>query len=66
MSLTRKLHPSHFTAMSNKMAAIVAYIINQRWTNPAIIEIVATSDGFLLACHEGDCGCNDWLGTLVE
>lgn len=66
MSLVRKLHPSRFTAMSGKMAAIVAYIIGQRWTDPALIELVATSDGFLLGCHEGDCGCNDILGTVNE
>jgi hypothetical protein len=44
LALARKLHPSRFTAMSGKMAAIVAHIIGQRWTNPAIVELVATSD----------------------
>ncbi|MGA2620199.1 MAG: hypothetical protein ABSF26_21480 [Thermoguttaceae bacterium] len=66
MALARKLHPSRFTAMSGKMAAIVAHIIGQRWTSPAIVELVATSDGHLLACHEGDCGCNDYLGTVAN
>ena len=39
MSLAKKLHPSCFTAMSGKMAAIVAHIISQHWTDPAIAEI---------------------------
>ena len=64
MELAKKLHPSRFTAMSGKMAAIVAHIVGERWTSPAIVELVATSDGHLLACHEGDCGCNDYLGTV--
>jgi len=66
MGLAMKLHPSRFTAMSGKMAAIVAYIVGERWTNPAIVELVATSDGHLLACHEGNCGCNDYLGTVDD
>jgi hypothetical protein len=64
MELAKKLHPSRFTAMSGKMAAIVAHIVGERWTCPAIVELVVTSDGNLLACHEGDCGCNDYLGTV--
>ena len=64
MEVAKKLHPSRFTAMSGKMAAIVAHIVGERWTSLAIVELVATSDGHLLACHEGDCGCNDYLGTV--
>ena len=64
MELAKKLHPSRFTAMSGKMTAIVACILGERWTAPAIVELMATSDGHLLACHEGDCGCNDYLGTV--
>jgi hypothetical protein len=45
MELAKKLHPSCFTAMSGKMAAIVAYIVGEHWTSPAIVELVATSDG---------------------
>jgi hypothetical protein len=64
MELAKKLHLSRFTAMSGKMAAIVAHIVGERWTSPAIVGLMATSDGHLLACHEGDCGCNDYLGTV--
>ena len=65
-ALAKKLHPSRFTAMSGRMAAIVAYIVGQRWTSPVIVELMATSDGHLLACHEGDCGCNHYLGTVDQ
>ena len=64
--LTQKLHPSRFTAMSNKMAAIVSYILNQNWTNPKIVEMCTTSDGFVLARHENDCGLNDFVGDKSE
>ena len=47
--LAAKLHPDRYTAMSGKMAAIVAYILGDRWTEPAISELVVTSDGFVLA-----------------
>jgi hypothetical protein len=66
MTLAKKLHPSRFTSMSGKMAAIVGYILNQIWTSPAIIELMVTSDGHLLATHEGDCGCNDYLGFASD
>ena len=62
MSLAKKLHPSCFTAMSGKMAAIVAHIISQHWTDPAIAEICITSDGFVLGRHSDDCGMNEMLG----
>lgn len=52
MSLAEKLHPSRFTAMSGKMAAIVAYILGERWTNPGISQVILTSDNFILATSE--------------
>jgi hypothetical protein len=65
-TLTTKLHPSRFSAMSGKMIAIVAHIIGETWTEPAIAELVETSDGFILARHEGDFGCNDFLGSFGD
>jgi len=66
MTLIQKLHPTRFTAMSGKMAAIVACILGQNWTLPCIAELVITSDGHLLARHEGDCGFNNYIGLVVE
>ncbi len=66
MTLIQKLHPTRFTAMSGKMTAIVAHILDQKWTSPTIAELVITSDGHLLARHEGDCGFNNYIGRAVD
>jgi hypothetical protein len=64
--LAAKLHPHRFSAMSGKMAAVVAYILDVRFTEPAISELVVTSDGFVLVATEGDIGANDLLGTEAD
>jgi hypothetical protein len=68
-TLADKLHPGRFTAMSPKMAAILAYLLGSdaTWeTDPAIVGLVVTSDGFVLAELEGDVGANDWIGALSD
>ncbi len=47
MSLAEKLHPDRFTDMSGRRAAIVAYVIGEPWTEPAITALSVTSDGFV-------------------
>lgn len=66
MPLAQKLHPTRFTAMSGKMAAIVACILDQKWTAPSIAELTVTSDGHLLARNLWDCGFNNYLGTVAD
>jgi hypothetical protein len=66
MTLAEKLHPSRFTAMSGRMAAIVAHLVGCQWTSPAIAELAVTSDGHVLARHLGDCGHNDYIGTVEQ
>jgi Zn-dependent peptidase ImmA (M78 family)/DNA-binding XRE family transcriptional regulator len=61
--LIRKLDPRRFPGMSGKMAAIVGYVLEERFTEPAIAEIAVMSDGFVLAAREGDSGANELLGT---
>ena len=61
--LVKKLHPARFSGMSGKMAAIVGCILGQKFTNPAIEEMVITSDGVVLGRAENDCGCNEWIGS---
>lgn len=39
--LVAKLRPERFTAMSGRMAAIVGYILDERFSDPAISELVA-------------------------
>jgi hypothetical protein len=48
--------------MSGKMAAIVGYIINEKFTDPTIEDMVVTSDHFVLAQVEGDIGYNEFIG----
>ncbi len=38
------------------MAAIVGYILDAPFAEPAIIELVVTSDGFVLAQTQGEVG----------
>jgi Zn-dependent peptidase ImmA (M78 family)/transcriptional regulator with XRE-family HTH domain len=62
-ALIRKLDPSRFPNMSDRMAAVVGYILEQPFTEPAIAEMTVTSDGFVLAAREGDTGANELLGS---
>src|SRR6266508_3502248 len=64
--LIDKLRPGRFTAMSGKMAAIVGYILNEPFSDPAISELVVTSDGFVLAQREGEVGANDLIGEEAD
>ncbi len=52
--------------MSGKMAAIVGYIVDERFSEPAISEMVVTSDGFVLAQTEGEVGANDMIGEEAD
>jgi hypothetical protein len=69
MALGQKLDPRRFTAMSPKMAAIVACILDDQATfrtQPVIVELCITSDGGLLARHAGDIGFNDFIGSADD
>lgn len=65
-ALVDKLRPDRFTAMSGKMAAIVGYILDERFSDPAISELVVTSDGFVLAQSEGEVGANEMVGEEAD
>ena len=62
-SVTEKLHPKRFPKMSGRMAAVVAFLIDQQVTRPTIIEIVVTSDRFVLAGLDDEVGANHLVGT---
>lgn len=64
--LAAKLHPDRFSAMSGRMAAIVGYILDEPFSDPAISELVVTSDGFVLAEREGDVGANEIIGEEAD
>lgn len=48
------------------MAAIVGYIVDEPFAEPAIAELVVTSDGVVLAAREGDTGANDMIGEKAD
>jgi hypothetical protein len=47
MTLAEKLRPDRFSAMSGRMAAIVGYILDEPWAEPAITALSVTSDGYV-------------------
>ena len=49
--------------MSPEFAAVVGYLLQIHVTEPRLVEITATSDGWLLGRNEGDMGFNESLGT---
>ena len=65
-ALARKLHPSWFPRMSSVMAAIVGFVIGARFTEPAIAEIVVTSDGFVLARADGEADAKHFIGSYSD
>jgi hypothetical protein len=66
-TIQKKLNPARFRGMSGKMAAIVAYIMDiPDATDPAIDDMMVTSDGGVLAQHEGDVGMNHFIGHVSD
>jgi len=47
---------------SGKMMAIVGYLLGEQFTEPSIADLCVTSDGFVLAQHDGEAGCNHFIG----
>ena len=64
--LIAKLHPRRFPGMSGKMAALVGYILGRRWTRPKIVELVVTSDNWVLARNRGHVGFDTIIGTAAD
>ena len=65
-TLVRKLHPSRYPGMSGLMAAIVGCILDRQFTEPAIAGLFLTCDGYVLAWHGDDIGCNDFIGARSD
>ena len=64
--LAAKLRPDRFSAMSGKMAAIVGYILDEQFSDPAISELVVTSDGIVMAERVGEVGADEMIGREVD
>jgi hypothetical protein len=65
-TLIDKLHPDRFSGMSGRMAAVVGYILGQEWSAPRIVELVVTSDGWVLARNAGHVGFDTIIGTVDD
>ena len=65
-ALAEKLHPNRFPRMSGVMAAVVGFVVGARFSNPSIVEIVVTSDGFVLARVHGEIGANHFIGKHAD
>ena len=64
--LQKKLYPGRFPGMSGRMAAILGYILDKKWTDPFIDEMVVTSDGFMMASNSNTVGANAMIGTISD
>ena len=62
-SLAAKLDPRRFPNMSPKFAAVVGCLLQIQITEPRLVQLVVTSDGFLLGRNEDEAGCDNFLGT---
>jgi hypothetical protein len=65
-TLIDKLHPNRFSGMSGRMAAVVGYVLGQEWSAPRIVELVVTSDGWVLARNAGHVGFDTIIGTVDD
>jgi hypothetical protein len=65
-TLAEVLHPRLFPNMSGKMAAVVGYILGEVWSKPSIVEMVVTSDGWVLARNDGHVGFDTIVGTATD
>ena len=57
-----KLHPDRMK-VSPRFTAVLSCMLDEDWTDPKIVELCITSDGGLLARHDGDIGFNDFIGA---
>lgn len=65
-ALGEKLHPRRFTEMSPFMAAIVAYVLGESWTEPAIAEVTVSEAEDLVYVRKADSAGFDGLQSLTD
>ena len=64
--LAEKLHPSHFPRMSRAMAAIVGFVVEADFTEPAIADIIVTSKGLVIVRIDGELSTNHMVGAYTD
>lgn len=65
-ALAEKLHPRRFTEMSPFMAAIVAFVLGESWTNPAIAEVTVSEAEDLVYVRKVGAVGFDGLQSLTD
>ena len=65
-ALAEKLHPSRFPRMSRVMAAIVGFIVEKDFTEPAIAEIIVSSTGVVMVRTDGELSSNHIIGAYAD
>jgi len=65
-ALAEKLHPRRFTEMSPFMAAIVAFVLSESWTNPAIAEVTVSEAEDLVYVRKVGAVGFDGLQSLTD
>lgn len=58
-------HPTRLR-VSPLFQAVLAFLLDQQWTAPAIAEIILTSDGHLLVRHEDEIGASFFPGSRED
>lgn len=48
------------------MAAVVGYVLDEKWTRPRITEMAVTSDGIVMVAQDGEVGLNHILGRAED
>lgn len=65
-TLNEKLHPNRFSEMSPFMAAIVAFVLGESWTDPGIAEIAVSETENLVYIRKADGVGFDGIESLSD
>src|SRR5438105_3907647 len=50
--------------VSGQFTAVLGCLLGRSWTEPELLALCVTADGFLLGMHRGDSGYNEFLGGV--
>ncbi len=65
-NVAKKLNPARFPGMSGKMAAILGAMYHEEWTSPRMVQVIVTSDMFVMGMNEGDISFNEFIGSFSD
>jgi hypothetical protein len=65
-TIVQKLHPNRFARISTVMAAIVGFLVEEDFTEPAIADIIVTPKGVVVVRTAGEDSTIHILGAHAE